>query len=312
MKKLFFLCSMLFCCITAPAFAGITFNSPTVTSGSSIVFTAVGEGVGTNGYIDPSSLGSYYICVAQLSSYNPPACGGTGTGDFSSFFTVRGPFVTSYNCTTHAATTITFTVTRLNIANINFNISFNFAIKTSSTCGGTGTTTTNTALNCVVFPYGTYGNSPISKNYTRNNCGTGYTGSTVFESIPINTYASTVSQTDADNQANTAAQNDANTNGNCTATFAITNTSGNALSMTFTRTDKSQSPIGGVVAAHSGTTYPFTIPNGTYTVTISPAGMPVNCTMTFNPIGQTYGPAPGHTFTGIVIGSTGDSSFTAN
>jgi hypothetical protein len=55
---------------------------------------------------------------------------------------------------------------------------------------------------------------------TKNNCGAGYTGSTVTYTVPAHTYSSITSQVDADNQAiaDVAAnkQTYANTNGTCT------------------------------------------------------------------------------------------------
>ena len=74
-------------------------------------------------------------------------------------------------------------------------------------CGGTSGTT--------------YYNIVKSQSFTRNNCGAGYTGSSVIYTVPANTYSSTISQADADQKAqndiNNNGQNDANTNGTCTA-----------------------------------------------------------------------------------------------
>lgn len=303
-----FLCSLM----ASTSFAAITWNSPTVTNNSTITFTASGEGVGTNGYICTSSLGSYVVTVAQLSSINPPPYG-TGNGDFSSFFYVSGPYVTGYNCTTHAPTQIQFVVHRYNIANINFQISFHFQLVTSPTCGGTCSgTPVDSAPTATVWPYGQYGNTAIAQNFTRNNCGAGYTGSSVFESIPANTYASTTSQADADNQAHTAAQNAANASGTCTLntiTFPITNSSNNGLSMTFTTSG--QPNVNKVVPPHTNANVTL-VSSVNYTVVISPSGSPVNCNMQFSPYGPTYGPAPGHTFTNVPIGgSGGNTSFSA-
>jgi hypothetical protein len=66
-----------------------------------------------------------------------------------------------------------------------------------------------------------YYNSQISATATKNDCGTGYTGSTVTYTVPAKKYSSTVSQTAADNLAatdlNTNKQAYANANGTCTA-----------------------------------------------------------------------------------------------
>ncbi|HEX7903806.1 MAG TPA: DUF5977 domain-containing protein [Chitinophagaceae bacterium] len=66
-----------------------------------------------------------------------------------------------------------------------------------------------------------------SGNFTRNNCGTGYTGSTVTYTVPANTYNSTTSQAAADQLAQTDVNNNgqayANANGTCTATCNSSN-----------------------------------------------------------------------------------------
>lgn len=65
-------------------------------------------------------------------------------------------------------------------------------------------------------------NSQKSQTFTRNNCGTGYTGGTYIYTVPAGKYSSMVSQADADNQAqaeiNSNGQNEANTNGLCIGT----------------------------------------------------------------------------------------------
>jgi hypothetical protein len=75
-------------------------------------------------------------------------------------------------------------------------------------------------------PANTYFSNTESGNFTRNNCGTGYTGSTVTYTIPTGKYSSTVSQAAADNQAindvNTNGQSYANTNGTCNQNCSYT------------------------------------------------------------------------------------------
>jgi hypothetical protein len=74
-----------------------------------------------------------------------------------------------------------------------------------------------------------YYNVQKSGSATKNNCGTGYTGSTVTYVVPANKYSSTVSQTDADNLAitdvNSNKQAYANANGTCTASTDLSATS---------------------------------------------------------------------------------------
>ncbi len=64
-----------------------------------------------------------------------------------------------------------------------------------------------------------YYNTAISQDFTRNNCPTNYTGSTVTYTVAVNTYSSTVSQPAAQqlaqNDITANGQNYANTNGLC-------------------------------------------------------------------------------------------------
>lgn len=69
--------------------------------------------------------------------------------------------------------------------------------------------------------YQVWYNVVTSANFTRNNCGSGSTGSTVTYTVAAGTYSSTISQADADqkatNDVNTNGQNYANANGTCSA-----------------------------------------------------------------------------------------------
>ncbi|MDQ0966810.1 hypothetical protein QFZ20_002213 [Flavobacterium sp. W4I14] len=72
-----------------------------------------------------------------------------------------------------------------------------------------------------------YNNVATSGIFFKNNCASGYEpGPSVTYTVPSNTYSSTLSQADADNQAqndvNTNGQNYANTNGTCVLTQMIT------------------------------------------------------------------------------------------
>ena len=66
-----------------------------------------------------------------------------------------------------------------------------------------------------------YKNVAKSGTFTRENCGAGFTGSSVTYNVAAGIYSSTLSQVDADNQAqadvNANGQNFANANGSCTA-----------------------------------------------------------------------------------------------
>jgi hypothetical protein len=65
----------------------------------------------------------------------------------------------------------------------------------------------------------TYTNTVKSVSFNRNNCGKGYTGSSVVYTVPAGKYTSTISQADADAQAqaevNANGQNNANNQGTC-------------------------------------------------------------------------------------------------
>ena len=89
----------------------------------------------------------------------------------------------------------------------------------------------------------TYWNVAKSGSFTKNNCGTGYTGSTMTYIVPANTYSSTVSQAAANqlaqNDVNANGQAYANSNGSCTAnSYTVTyyGNGGTPNSQTRTRT----------------------------------------------------------------------------
>lgn len=69
-------------------------------------------------------------------------------------------------------------------------------------------------------PSNTYYNSQQSASFTRNDCGSGYNGSSVTYAVPPGKYSSTVSQAAADqlalNEINANGQTYANSNGQCT------------------------------------------------------------------------------------------------
>ena len=73
-----------------------------------------------------------------------------------------------------------------------------------------------------ITPPTIFSNTVQSGPFTKNNCGTGYTGSTVVYTVPAGTYTSAISQADADSKAQTDVSNNgpnyANTYGTCTST----------------------------------------------------------------------------------------------
>jgi YD repeat-containing protein len=78
------------------------------------------------------------------------------------------------------------------------------------------------ASSSIITPPTIFSNTLQSGSFTKNNCGTGYAGSSVVYTVPANTYTSAISQADADNKAqadkNANGQNYANTYGTCTST----------------------------------------------------------------------------------------------
>lgn len=123
----------------------------------------------------------------------------------------------------------------------------------------------------------TYYNAAKSGTFTRNNCGSGYTGSQVTYTVPANTYSSTISQVDADQKA----QNDVNTNGQ---NYADQNGTCIPLDVSVYGENNSGTTI--TIQLHenaSGQDYWFTIdphgadilgdvPPGNYDITITPGG----------------------------------------
>ncbi|WP_131474479.1 DUF5977 domain-containing protein [Flavobacterium sp. KMS] len=124
-----------------------------------------------------------------------------------------------------------------------------------------------------------YKNSDKSGSFTRNNCGSGGTGSVVTFTIAANTYTSATSQADADAQAQNAVnangQTYANTNGTCSYLFKNVAKSGS-----FTRNNCG--------AGGTGATVTYTVPANTYSSTSSQADADAQAQNVVNANGQTY------------------------
>lgn len=102
----------------------------------------------------------------------------------------------------------------------------------------------------------TYHNAAQSLYFTKSNCGTGYTGSTVLYTVPAGLFTSTISQGNADtlaiNYANSGpGQHYADSVGLCYVTISCTNTAG-ASGFTATYTS----------LANPSVVYTFNIPSG--------------------------------------------------
>ena len=123
----------------------------------------------------------------------------------------------------------------------------------------------NTNGTCtIIAPTAIFYNVQTSATATKNDCGTGYTGSVATYSVAAKKYSSTVSQIDADNMAttdlNVNKQAYANTNGTCTA---ISQTGppffNKQISATATKNDCG--------TGYTGSTVTYTIAAGKYTST---------------------------------------------
>jgi hypothetical protein len=108
---------------------------------------------------------------------------------------------------------------------------------------------------------GLYGNAQTSGNYTRNNCGSGYIGSTVTYTVPANTYydyTQSGSNALAQNDVNSNGQAYANSNGTCTQIWYSVEKSG-----MFTKDDCG--------SGYTGSTENYVVYANTYSSTVSQA-----------------------------------------
>jgi hypothetical protein len=123
----------------------------------------------------------------------------------------------------------------------------------------------------------TFWNVAESGTFTKNNCATGGAGSSVTYTVAANTYSSTVSQSDANQQAinavNANGQNYANANGTCT--FWNVATSG-----TYSRNN--------CTCLYTGSSVTYTVPAYTYSSTTSQAAANTLAQNDVNANGQNY------------------------
>lgn len=125
-------------------------------------------------------------------------------------------------------------------------------------------------------PANTYFNAQRTQAFTRNNCGAGYTGSTVNYTVPPGKYSSTASQAAADqlaiNDANANGQNYANANGTCSLTTIPVTVKNNGSSGTITGaaqfTNSSNQTFSGSFGGPQNSTVVNLLP-GTYTLKIA-------------------------------------------
>lgn len=120
-------------------------------------------------------------------------------------------------------------------------------------------------------------NVATSAPFTKNNCATGGTGSTVTYPVSADTYSSAISQADADakaqNDINTNGQTYANNNGSCTWVNA-------AQSGTYTRNN--------CQSGATPTSVVYTVGAGTYSSTVSQADADQKAVNDVNANGQNY------------------------
>lgn len=161
-------------------------------------------------------------------------------------------------------------------------------------------------------PSNTYFNAQQSQNFTRNNCGTGYIGSTVTYTVPPGKYGSTTSQAAADqlatNDINANGQNYANANGTCTKLVNVSYTDSRSYSYSIRFTDNSTGLYYNYTAnANSSGTF-ASLPAGTYSVYICPINnyTPNN---NYNVLGQVKTNQVCTTFYNVTISGTGTISF---
>jgi len=195
MKKI-----LLLCIITMSFFAGYAqtlTNPPSTSSGTAILITGSGE-----------SSASHWTSFQSESITAVTPSGGLY------YVTVTAGAQTFYNASTGAPSTLSLTFT--NHSSSSLSVSFNVVVQ-----GNTGGPHTIPLTVTVAAPTGTlYYNTQTSTGTTRNNCGAGYTGGYVLNTVPANSVISTISQSDANYQAfliaSAGAQANANAYGTCT------------------------------------------------------------------------------------------------
>jgi hypothetical protein len=258
MKKLLLLCSIVFYCLSATS-QSFTASPSTVNSGSTVTFTGNGE-----------SAVAYFAIVNSysLSPTSTPVTAALTAGS-----------VKLYNASTNTPTSLKMTFT--NTTGSAQNVTIWFACTVNNSITGTQNTSYQTAVSITVNPTppSVYYSAAYSKSFTRNNCSTGYQGTSVVYSIPAGHNTSTVSQAAADqaaiNYVNANGQNYANTNGTCKIAYYNA-----AISQTFT---KNSCALG-----YLGSTVTYTVPANTYNSIVSQADANSKAQNDINLNGQNY------------------------
>jgi len=196
----------------------------------------------STGYALPSSPTVYYS--TEMSATATKNDCGTGFTGSSVTYTIPAKYYTS--------TTSQADADNLAIAKLNSNT------QTYANANGT----------CVSVPTAptVYYSIEMSATATKNDCGTGFTGSSVTYTIPAKYYSSTISQADANNIAiarlNSNTQAYANANGTCISVPTVTTVYYN-VEMSATATKNDCGP------GYTGSLVKYTIPAKFYSSTIS-------------------------------------------
>lgn len=230
MKKILLISSILLYCLSSKA-QTLNANPTTITSGGSVVITGNGEG-------SVAYYSTLFLSAVRLTSGS-----GSVTGVISNFkaFNKATFAPTSFNLqlTSSSSSPVTVFVELTTTVNNDVNQTNNQRIENVAQ-----TITINPASVQPPPANTTYYNQTTSANFTKNNCGTGYTGSVVRYTVASNQYSSTISQADANSKAtadvNANGQNYANTNGTCTVAviaYSYTLSANQGFSTTYQWTD---------------------------------------------------------------------------
>ncbi len=123
-------------------------------------------------------------------------------------------------------------------------------------------------VNCTFFI-----NTDLSNNFTRNNCGAGFTGGSVYVNIPSGMFTSTISQADANNQATSYGQAKANLLGTCissSVSISCNNTVNDGSGLfQVVLTNENTNQVYNFTSSPSSNVTLGTIPAGMYTIYIS-------------------------------------------
>lgn len=148
-----------------------------------------------------------------------------------------------------------------------------------------------------------YVNDSRSESFTRNNCGSGYSGSTVAVQIPQGMFVSTSSVTDANQQADLYGQQQANMIAGCSFTDVLITLNNNAATSGYRAVFTKSGAETQFLFPASGTVN-FSIAPGVYSVSIAPIGGPGgNHSYSINGVGSQQGNSA--TFSNLTLSAAG-------